>query len=410
MKLMRRVIISWIFLSAIGCITLCLLLSSCEDQLGTQNVISEQNAIDYTLLPIYNEADECIVYVNLDGEIQLNDNYASGQFFYQNYAIVSQKTDEDDHFGSPLFYINKSGQKMSDKKYYSASSYVNKYAIVKETWQDDYIYIDKHGEQTIPGSYALAGIVNDNLAPVSNTVYMYPYNASTGRFNNHYYYINTEGEKAFDTDAYAEAKSFYKGFAVAAIADSINDSSFERKYGLINTKGEAQVEFIYDNAQDYCTEGLFAVEKNKAWGFVNTQGKVVIDFDYEYAQIFLEGFAAVKESNTTWRFIDKNGKKSDFPYVFEDIHYGFSEGLAAVKYKGLWGYIDTSGAFIIEPQYSNRPSLFINGYALCEKGIITNKGVLLFGNASPVYEKSTTLQHTSHNTELTQVLFNATKP
>jgi hypothetical protein len=33
--------------------------------------------------------------------------------------------------------------------------------------------------------------------------------------------------------------------------------------------------------------------------------------------------------------------------------YGFSEGLAAVKYKGKWGFIDRAGVFAIKPAFSS---------------------------------------------------------
>lgn len=406
MRLMRRIIISWIFLSALGCIILCMILTSCEDSIESPSPLSELNKIDYTLFPIYYEQDDCMVYTNLDGEIQINDQLQQAHFFYHDYAIVSQESYSSGP-SSDKYYIEKSGQKLNDKTYYSASNYYNGYAVVRATWEDNYIYIDKRGEQVIPGSYALAGIVNNDLAPVSNTLYIYSDPGSIGKFNNRYYYINTEGERAFGNDEYAEAKSFYNGHAVAAIADSIDDTFFERKYGLINAKGETLIDFIYENAQEFCTEDLLAVKQDGQWGFVNTEGKVIVDFEYDYAYLYLEGFAAVKEGYNEWRFIDKNGKKSDFPYVFEHINYGFSEGLAAVKYDGKWGYIDTSGEFIIEPQYNTAPGFFINGYAYCENGIISNKGVLLFGATSPIYEKNASINENStpKQADIQQLLF-----
>ncbi|NLZ99754.1 MAG: WG repeat-containing protein, partial [Clostridiaceae bacterium] len=50
---------------------------------------------------------------------------------------------------------------------------------------------------------------------------------------------------------------------------------------------------------------------------------------------------------------------------------GFSDnGLAAVKIRdsgsGKWGYIDETGAFVIEPQFDSAQSFLDNGLALVE--------------------------------------------
>ena len=50
----------------------------------------------------------------------------------------------------------------------------------------------------------------------------------------------------------------------------------------------------------------------------------------------------------------------------------FSEGLAAVKINGKWGFIDKSGQMVIQPQfatnYFSKPSYFSGGLALVWAG------------------------------------------
>lgn len=64
----------------------------------------------------------------------------------------------------------------------------------------------------------------------------------------------------------------------------------------------------------------------------------------------------------------------------------FSEGLALVKTKTGWGYIDEKGAFVIEPKYSNaEPIRGGTGKIYLDKkcGIVSNKGAVLL---EPIYD------------------------
>ena len=72
----------------------------------------------------------------------------------------------------------------------------------------------------------------------------------------------------------------------------------------------------------------------------------------------------------------------------------FSEGLAAVKIDGKWGFIDKSGQVVIQPQFSKpnlfaKPSYFFGGLALVwagEKwGYIDTTGKYVWG---PVPQKA----------------------
>ncbi len=70
--------------------------------------------------------------------------------------------------------------------------------------------------------------------------------------------------------------------------------------------------------------------------------------------------------------------------VFEDV-FEFSEHLAAVKSKNLWGYIDTVGNWIIKPQFI-KAETFKNGMATVQKDgvnyIINTEGTCVTGCSS----------------------------
>lgn len=53
---------------------------------------------------------------------------------------------------------------------------------------------------------------------------------------------------------------------------------------------------------------------------------------------------------------------------YEDIEFGVEDGCFAVKYNGLWGFINEEAIEIIEPQYDNYCA-FNNGFAaVCKNG------------------------------------------
>jgi len=96
-------------------------------------------------------------------------------------------------------------------------------------------------------------------------------------------------------------------------------------------------------------EKYVRVIKNKKWGIVDTIGKVIIPLDYVSCsdmyngRVFLENWAnkiAVASSNGT--LLTK--------FIYEDWGYHV-DGLAPVKLKGLWGFINRQCVVVIPIKY-----------------------------------------------------------
>ena len=70
---------------------------------------------------------------------------------------------------------------------------------------------------------------------------------------------------------------------------------------------------------------------------------------------------------------------------FEEVLGGFSEGLAAVKAEGRWGYIDPGGRMVVAP-YFDEASSFFCGLALVkigpQRGYIDQAGRFVWGLAN----------------------------
>src|SRR5262249_33251803 len=170
------------------------------------------------------------------------------------------------------------------------------------------------------------------------------------------------------------------------------------KWGYIDRAGRIVIPPQFDYAWDF-SDGLGPVEVGLKKGYVDTEGGVVIKPQFRNALTFSEGLAAVL-ADGRWVYIDRSGKvvltpsycegepeeDSDVadggPYIdsFSDglahiatcegngavyinksgavaikadveLSNRFSEGLAAVRIGGKWGYMDTVGRIVIQAQY-----------------------------------------------------------
>ncbi len=70
----------------------------------------------------------------------------------------------------------------------------------------------------------------------------------------------------------------------------------------------------------------------------------------EIQNLIREGLAPVRENTNTWSYSNLKGEMVITPQL-EDAR-AFSEGRAAVMLQGRWGYIDTAGAWIQDPEFA----------------------------------------------------------
>jgi len=162
---------------------------------------------------------------------------------------------------------------------------------------------------------------------------------------------------------YDDAGEFSEGLASV---------KYKGKWGFINKQDKMIIEpqfdcLSYDVLEFH--EGLAAVKKNKKWGFIDKTGKVIIEYQFDNCTGFSEGIAAVMTKglfgSEKWGYINKQGE-----YLFKErFQYArkFSEGLASVKTDGKFGYIDKNGGYVIAPQFQFANE-FYKGIALAKLG------------------------------------------
>ena len=134
-------------------------------------------------------------------------------------------------------------------------------------------------------------------------------------------------------------------------------------WGYIDESGDLVIEPQFYDAGPF-NEGLAAVSTGRGWGYIDKKGDLVIGpyGDWLFAGDFSEGLAPVEEEHGV-AYIDATGEVV-FRIPLADYGFSFSEGLAVVACPSC-GYVDSSGEFIIEPQYVSATD-FSDGLAVVE--------------------------------------------
>lgn len=205
-----------------------------------------------------------------------------------------------------------------------------------------------------------------------------------------YHYFDIKGnEKIFKKFSYAGV--FKENLAIVKL---LGDRG---QYSFINKKGELAFGKVYKNVSVF-SEGLAWVSPNNSYPTAidkNGNEKFTIK-NGEHVKIFKDGLSAysVKDSiSEKWGFVDSSGKTVIQPQFYDTGN--FSEGLCAVKDENRnWKYIDKKGIMKFEQSFRTA-SDFFNGKAIIsdnfeEKfGLINSEGSIVLEPKldSIVYDK-----------------------
>ncbi|MBA4388326.1 MAG: hypothetical protein C0404_10120 [Verrucomicrobia bacterium] len=102
-------------------------------------------------------------------------------------------------------------------------------------------------------------------------------------------------------------------------------------------------------------DNLMFYVQHQAWKYINREGKIVFGDFYTRPPDFREGISIVRG------FVDVNGRAIPCDVKPEAVG-PFSEGMAAVKKDGLWGYVDHSMKLVVEPKFADA-GMFGDGLA-----------------------------------------------
>lgn len=282
---------------------------------------------------------------------------------------------------------------------FSKHFFSNKRALFYDTttWKNGFIDID--GKVIIKPKYYYAARFNEGLAVVRDAVAepLYTNNACVTPSRLRCAYIDTLGNSITDFK-YETLTRFCSGRGVGVyksiVKDTIDDDdsfvieAFREPRFLIDKHGEEikeldwtykYYEFSRDGVSVALNELLYRISGIKSFRFIDKDGcfieplKGLTEYQLDSlercddimlalpenasivdATYFGDGYAGISPDSIQWFIIDKYfiihgyGEES----IFEDFG-GFSNGIAAVKRNGKWGYVDTKIKEIIPCKYDS---------------------------------------------------------
>lgn len=197
---------------------------------------------------------------------------------------------------------------------------------------------------------------------------------------------------------YNDVHDFFNGLAAVKNADGL--------WGYVDDKGNEVIPCQYKEAGDFVGDQLaFVANESGRYGFINKENNVIIDFQYYCAKNFGENtnMAPVQRDDGLWGYINIAGDEiSGFIYCEASSYdeLGFATFVYAEDYgirTGVMGYMDEQGVQITENNMWYGFEFSQNGLAVVYKkgndgnyGYINTSGdyviPLIYDYASPFGE------------------------
>lgn len=215
-------------------------------------------------------------------------------------------------------FVDRNGLEVIPCRFRAVSNFSEGLAAAKLGRQ--WGFIDKQGNVEIDFQFIRTGNFSNGLAWFFDSA--------------RYGYINRQGQVAI-APGYEKACDFEQGMARIML---------DNKYGLIDVQGQLVMKPKYILIEAFNSDGQAKVcygSDRIRYGIINQLGELVTQTSgYSDIGPFSEGLASVKTKDG-YGFIDRQGRLI-IPAIYSKVSV-FKEGLAAVQREGLCGYIDAQG-------------------------------------------------------------------
>ena len=215
-------------------------------------------------------------------------------------------------------------------------------------------YIGTNYNFVIEPQYEDAGKFYNNLAFV--------------KINGKYGYIDTLGKIVIEPQ-FEEPGDFPYNWAAV---------KYNGKFGFINPEGKFVIEPKYEEIKGFLGEDSSAiiVKLGGKYGLIDKTGKTITEPQYDEVEHYPSTDIAIVRQNDKYCVIDKTGKVSKtsnaFPHIYTDFNSKIDNwnkstaayyGLASARKKNKYGYIDSTGNFVIKPKFEYAEDFYFNNIA-----------------------------------------------
>ncbi len=284
-------------------------------------IIPAQSIFSYDLksIPLYPASEYASAhqfgYIDTVGRTIIPPLFESASEFHE--GLAGAKANE--HWG----FINRKGQWVIPAQFDDLMQFSEGRAFVKKgnLWH----VVDTHGRSLDSVKYTGVRTFSEGRGAV--------------QVNGKWGFIDISG-RMIVAPAYDDAGVFQFGKAHVAR---------NGKHGFIDREGRVVVPLEFDGARDF-SEGLAGVKVEDQWGFIDTTGAMVIEPDFREVLDFHDGLAPFKTTEMTWlrlvwRFMDRTGSTA----ISDNYRFvtPFTNGLALVELDHQWGYVRPDGTMAI---------------------------------------------------------------
>jgi len=251
-------------------------------------------------------------------------------------VVIKHSNKREFHYGSSCHrilihtkdgagYISTSGKLIVKPQYDYAEVYSDNRAVVGKN--SLYGVIDEQGNIVVPISYKYIGTYGAGLCPYKE--------------DDLFGYLDLRGKVAIKPQ-FVRASDFLGGFAKTLKPN-------RKTGGYINCSGVELFNFRKFDSIGVFSEGIAPVQIHGLWGYCDTEGTVVIEPSFIRALPFKSGLAPVQVDVNRYVYIDAYGRTT-IEKEFSEAR-PFCEGVAAVRHMYKWGFINTLGNYVVEPQF-----------------------------------------------------------
>ena len=302
------------------------------------------------------EPDGLLGYIDTTGAEVIPPTFDRANAFREGLAAV--QIGDDQGLDPEIFFIDQTGTAVTPI-YYSAEDFNEGMAMVQDG-MSHYVWIDHSGTVLLEaGGTNRGSSFSEGLALI--------YHLSNECF------INTSGEEVISLENYPGVND------VQPFSDGLALVSGYRDVAITEEEAEAVADGSAPPMAEPSAEptGENGMTRESVEGYIDHSGELVIELaDLSMGSSFSEGLAAISTLGDVdgWGFIDTTGAFVIEPNPDWAWAYAFNEGYAAVQSAsdGLWGFTDTRGNQVVPciyelPEYY--PLIVSEGMAaLCVDG------------------------------------------